>query len=302
MARPSRRRAAGRSSRAAETRSSRRRRARARRWPVPGGDRPALSGARRGKDITGATRVVYVSPLKALAVDIAQNLERPLQEIGVVARELGFEPPPISVAVRTGDTPHAQRTQMLRQRPSLVVTTPESLYLLLTSARGRDALTHGRNGHRRRDPRASRATSAARTWRSAWSGSRRCARGGRCGLACSATQRPSRSSARLLVGDRPPPAVVDVGHQRNLDLALELPEGELEAVVSADQFGDVVDRIAALVREHRTTLVFVNTRYLAERVAHQLGERLGDDVVVAHHGSLSRIGASASKIACAPVI
>src|SRR5437868_11798312 len=93
---------------------------------------------------------------------------------------------------------------------------------------------------------------------------------------------------RLLVGDRPAPAVVDVGHRRDLDLALELPEGELEAVASAEQLGDVLDRIAELVREHRTTLVFVNTRSLAERLAHQLGERLGDDVVAAHHGSLSR--------------
>jgi ATP-dependent Lhr-like helicase len=93
---------------------------------------------------------------------------------------------------------------------------------------------------------------------------------------------------QLLVGDRPAPAVVDVGHRRDLDLALELPEGELEAVASAEQLGDVLDRIAALVRQHRTTLVFVNTRSLAERLAHQLGERLGDDVVSAHHGSLSK--------------
>src|SRR5437868_9963467 len=93
---------------------------------------------------------------------------------------------------------------------------------------------------------------------------------------------------RLLVGDRPAPAVVDVGHRRDLDLALELPDGELEAVASAEQLGDVLDCIARLVRQHRTTLVFVNTRSLAERLAHQLGERLGDDVVAAHHGSLSR--------------
>src|SRR5437868_11993559 len=93
---------------------------------------------------------------------------------------------------------------------------------------------------------------------------------------------------RLLVGDRPAPAVVDVGHRRDLDVALELPEGELEAVASAEQLADVLDRIAAHVRDHRTTLVFVNTGRLAERMAHQLGERLGDDVVAAHHGSLSK--------------
>jgi ATP-dependent helicase Lhr and Lhr-like helicase len=107
-------------------------------------------------------------------------------------------------------------------------------------------------------------------------------------IGLSATQRPIEVVGQLLVGDRPPPAVVDVGHRRDLDLALELPEGELEAVASAEQLGDVLDRIAALVRQHRTTLVFVNTRSLAERLAHQLGERLGDDVVSAHHGSLSK--------------
>ena len=107
-------------------------------------------------------------------------------------------------------------------------------------------------------------------------------------IGLSATQRPIETVAGLLVGDRPLPAIVDSGHQRALDLAIELPEGELEAVASAEQMGDVLDRIATLVQEHRTTLVFVNTRSLAERLAHQLGERLGDDVVAAHHGSLSK--------------
>src|SRR5207302_1543879 len=107
-------------------------------------------------------------------------------------------------------------------------------------------------------------------------------------IGLSATQRPIDVVGKLLVGDRPPPAVVDVGHRRDLDLALELPDGELEAVASAEQLGDVLDCIARLVRQHRTTLVFVNTRSLAERLAHQLGERLGDDVVAAHHGSLSK--------------
>ncbi|MDQ4068715.1 MAG: hypothetical protein M3203_04445, partial [Actinomycetota bacterium] len=107
-------------------------------------------------------------------------------------------------------------------------------------------------------------------------------------IGLSATQRPIETVGRLLVGNRPLPAVVDVGHQRDLDIALELPEGELEAVASQEQMADVLDRISALVRQHRTTLVFVNTRRLAERFAHQLGERLGDDVVAAHHGSLSK--------------
>ena len=107
-------------------------------------------------------------------------------------------------------------------------------------------------------------------------------------IGLSATQRPIETVARLLVGDRPLPQIVDAGHQRDLDLAIELPDGELEAIASAEQMADVLDQIASHVREHRTTLVFVNTRSLAERVAHQLGERLGDDVVAAHHGSLSK--------------
>ncbi len=240
-----------------------------------------------GQDIAGATRVVYVSPLKALAVDIAQNLERPLAEIAQVATELGQAPAPITVAVRTGDTAPAQRTQMLRLRPNLVVTTPESLYLLLTSPRGREAL------HTVQTVIVDEIHAVARDKRGAHLAlslerlEALCERHPvRIGL--SATQRPIEIVGRLLVGDRPLPAVVNVGHQRDMDLALELPEGELEAVASKDQFGDVVNRISALVREHRTTLVFVNTRYLAERVAHQLGELLGDEVVAAHHGSLSR--------------
>jgi ATP-dependent Lhr-like helicase len=240
-----------------------------------------------GQDITGTTRVVYVSPLKALAVDIAQNLERPLAEIGAIATELGLEPAPITVAVRTGDTTASQRAQMIRQRPSLVVTTPESLYLLLTSPRGRDALQTVETVIVDEIHAVARDKRGAHLAISLERLEALCNRHPvRIGL--SATQRPIEVVGRLLVGDRPQPHVVDVGHQRNLDLALELPEGELEAVVSADQFSDVVDRISSLVQEHRTTLVFVNTRYLAERVAHQLGQRLGDDVVSAHHGSLSR--------------
>jgi len=240
-----------------------------------------------GQDIAGATRVVYVSPLKALAVDIAQNLERPLAEIGRLAIEMGHEPAPITVAVRTGDTTQAQRAQMLRQRPGLVVTTPESLYLLLTSTRGREALATVETVIVDEIHAVARDKRGAHLALSLERLEALCKRHPvRIGL--SATQRPIEVVGRLLVGDRPQPAVVDVGHQRDLDLALELPEGELEAVASKEQFSDVVDRIAALVQQHRTTLVFVNTRYLAERVAHQLGERLGDDVVSAHHGSLSK--------------
>ncbi|MFN2555399.1 MAG: DEAD/DEAH box helicase, partial [Nitriliruptorales bacterium] len=240
-----------------------------------------------GEPVEGIARVVYVSPLKALAVDIAENLQRPLREIAEVAAELGLDPPAITVAVRTGDTTSAERARMARRPPSFVVTTPESLYLLVTSASGRQALQtvdtvivdeiHAvardkRGSHLALTLERLEALCDTRPSR----------------VALSATQRPVETVARLLVGDRPLPAIVDAGHQRELDLAIELPEGELEAVASAEQVSDVLDRIAAHVKEHRTTLVFVNTRRLAERFAHQLGERLGDDVVAAHHGSLSK--------------
>ncbi|HEX2027475.1 MAG TPA: DEAD/DEAH box helicase, partial [Nitriliruptorales bacterium] len=240
-----------------------------------------------GEQIDGIARVAYVSPLRALAVDIAENLQRPLREIADVAAELGLRAPGIRVAVRTGDTPSAERARMARKPPSFVVTTPESLYLLVTSASGRAALhtvdtvivdeIHAVA----RDKRGSHLALTLERLEGLCD-----TRPQRVGL--SATQRPIDTLARLLVGDRPQPAIVDAGHQRDLDLRLELPDGELEAVASAEQISDVLDRIAAHVREHRTTLVFVNTRRLAERFAHQLGERLGDDVVAAHHGSLSK--------------
>ncbi|MGQ0803803.1 MAG: DEAD/DEAH box helicase [Actinomycetota bacterium] len=240
-----------------------------------------------GDPIDGTARVVYVSPLKALAVDIAENLERPLAEIAGVAAELGFDAPDIRIAVRTGDTTSSERARMVRTPPSFVITTPESLYLLVTSDSGRKALRTVETVivdeiHAvARDKRGSHLALTLERLEALCD-----ARPSR--VALSATQRPIETIARLLVGDRPLPAIVDAGHQRDLDLAIELPEGELEAVTSAEQMADVVDRIAAHVREHRTTLVFVNTRRLAERFAHQLGEKLGDDVVSAHHGSLSK--------------
>ncbi len=240
-----------------------------------------------GADVEVGARVVYVSPLRALAVDIAENLQRPLAEIAGVAAEMGFSPPNIRVAVRTGDTTSAARSLMVRKPPSFVVTTPESLYLLVTSERGREALRSVETVivdeiHAvARDKRGSHLALTLERLEALCD-----QRPLRIGL--SATQRPIETIGRLLVGDRTLPAVVDVGHQRTADLGLELPDGELEAVASAEQLSDVLDRIAALVSQHRTTLVFVNTRRLAERLAHQLGERLGDDVVAAHHGSLSK--------------
>jgi ATP-dependent helicase Lhr and Lhr-like helicase len=241
-----------------------------------------------GRAIEDATRVVYLSPLKALAVDIHTNLEEPLDEIAEVARELGNEPAPITVAVRTGDSTSHERQMMVRRPPNLLVTTPESLYLYLTAERSRATLEtvetvivdeiHALI----RDKRGSHLTLSLERLQAVTGRSPV-----RIGL--SATVRPVETAARLLVGrDESFPAVVDGGHRRPVELSLEQPDGELEAALSGDQFGEILDRIAGHVAEHRTTLVFVNTRKLSERVAHELGERLGQDQVAAHHGSLSR--------------
>jgi ATP-dependent helicase Lhr and Lhr-like helicase len=241
-------------------------------------------------------QVAYVSPLKALAVDIHQNLEAPLREIAEVAAELGLDPPHIRVAVRTGDTAASERAAMLRRPPNLLVTTPESLYLLVTAERSRAMLegvqtvildeVHAVAGNKRG---SHLVLTLERLQHVAATPPQR--------IGLSATQRPIDAIARLLVGagpDRSNPdgsprcAIVDVGHRRALDLALELPDDELGAVASAEQMAEIIDRIAQHVQSHRTTLVFVNTRRLAERIAHQIGERLGEDQVAAHHGSLSK--------------
>jgi ATP-dependent helicase Lhr and Lhr-like helicase len=249
-----------------------------------------------GAAIGTGPQVVYVSPLKALAVDIHQNLEAPLREIAEVAAELGLGAPDIRVAVRTGDTAASERAAMLKNPPNFLITTPESLYLLVTAERSRAMLggvesvivdeIHAVAGDKR-------GTHLVLTLERLEHIVARPPQ--RIGL--SATQRPIDTIARLLVGsgaDRsnvdgsPRCAIVDIGHQRDLDLALELPDDELGAVASAEQMAEIQRKIAEHVKGHRTTLVFVNTRRLAERVAHQLGELLGEDHVAAHHGSLSK--------------
>jgi ATP-dependent Lhr-like helicase len=241
-----------------------------------------------GDLIEGVTRVVYLSPLKALAIDVRINLDEPLAEIAEVARELGFDPAPITVAVRTGDSTSWERQLMVRRPPNLLVTTPESLYLYLTAERSRATLATVETvivdeiHALARDKRGSHLTlSLERLQAIAVRAPVR--------VGLSATVKPVEAAARLLVGAaEPAPAVVDGGHRRPLDLSLELPDGELEAAISGDYFAEILDRIAAHVAAHRTTLVFVNTRKLSEWVAHELGERLGQDRVAAHHGSLSR--------------
>ncbi len=241
-----------------------------------------------GEPIEGVARVVYLSPLKALAVDVHANLEQPLAEIAEVARELGYEPAPITVAVRTGDSTSWERQMMVRRPPNLLVTTPESLYLYLTAERSRatlaavDTVIVDEIHALARDKRGSHLTLSLERLGAVTE--RPPVR-----LGLSATVKPVETAARLLVGaGESLPTVVYSGHRRRRDLSLELPDGELEAAISGDQFGEILDRIGAHVARHRTTLVFVNTRKLSERVAHQLGERLGEEQVAAHHGSLSR--------------
>jgi ATP-dependent Lhr-like helicase len=250
----------------------------------------AYRAAERGEDIGGAVQVLYVSPLKALAVDIHQNLERPLAEIAEVARELGTAVPPITVAVRTGDTTAGARAAMVKTPPTFLVTTPESLYLLVTAERSRGVLggvstvivdeIHALA----RDKRGSHLAVTLERLEHLQLGRHP----QRIGL--SATQRPIEQTARLLTGagEGRRAAIVDCGHARDLKVRIELPETELSAVSSTEQFGEVIDRIAEHVRGHRTTLVFVNTRRMSERLAHLLGERLGPEQVAAHHGSLAK--------------
>ncbi len=258
------------------------------------------------------THVVYVSPLKALSNDIQINLQQPLSGIQKNLERFGFSGIEIRTFVRTGDTPAKDRAAMTKKPPHIVVTTPESLYILLTSESGRRMLSTVRtlivdeihamvddkrgshlslsierlealvaNGYAGLRPADSEA------------GQRPAHRLVRVGL--SATQKPIEEVARFLVGTRnidtdgsPRCTIIDTGHTRRLDLAIEVPSSPLESLMSNEVWEEIYDRIAALIREHKTTLVFVNTRRMAERVARHLGERLGDENVTAHHGSLAR--------------
>jgi ATP-dependent Lhr-like helicase len=231
--------------------------------------------------------VVYVSPLKALSSDIQKNLEAPLAGIREAAGELGIAVPELRTALRTGDSTPAVRAAIVRTAPHILITTPESLYLMLTSARARAGLRNVRTvivdevHALMRDKRGSHlALSLARLDALAER------RPQRVGL--SATVHPIQSAAHFLAGAGRSCAVVDVGHRRDLDLAIELPATDLQAVATNEQWSEIYDRLAALVGAHRTTLIFVNTRRMAERIAHHLSERLGEDRVAAHHGSLAK--------------
>ncbi|HVW38576.1 MAG TPA: DEAD/DEAH box helicase, partial [Pirellulales bacterium] len=251
--------------------------------------RQALEG-----QLTDETQVVYISPLKALSNDVRRNLETPLAQIRQYAAESGHELPPLRAMVRTGDTPSSERAKMLKQPPHILVTTPESLYLLLTAAKGREMLRHVRTvivdeiHALARDKRGSHLTLSLQRLAAL------CPTPPvRIGL--SATQRPIEEIARFLVGSHSVTpsgeaacSIVDVGHVRELDLAVEVPPSELSAVCSHETWAEIYQRLTELVMSHRSTLVFVNTRRMAERVCYRLSELLGENAVASHHGSLSR--------------
>src|SRR5215472_6519945 len=245
--------------------------------------RKALSG-----DLFDRTEVLYVSPLKALSNDIQKNLEIPLGEIFQLAGQRGLLMPEIRTAVRTGDTLAHERRAMLAHPPHILVTTPESLYILLTAAKSREILTTVESVivdeiHAVADDKRGAHLALSLERLDHLTGKRLT----RIGL--SATQKPIELIAHFLTGTgRSDPVIVQIGHRRELDLAIEVPGSELGPVASNEMWDEIYDRVAVLSAQHRSTLVFVNTRRLSERMAHHLSERLGKDSVAAHHGSLSR--------------
>jgi ATP-dependent Lhr-like helicase len=299
--------------------------------------RKALAG-----DLHDRTEVLYISPLKALGNDIQKNLEMPLGEILALAGERGLLMPEIRTAVRTGDTLPHERRAMLKRPPHILVTTPESLYILLTADKSRAilrdvetvivdeihavaddkrgahlALSLERLEALRRETLEMRLPSfppvipsVARDLGVAGAdenpGSLRQAKGRlssrsllgmttqeresrlvRIGL--SATQKPIEEVAHFLTGSgRADPVIVNIGHRRKLDLGIEVPPMPLGPVASNEMWDAIYDRLVTLVEQHRSTLVFVNTRRMVERMSHELGERMGEENVAAHHGSLSR--------------
>ena len=240
------------------------------------------------------TQVVYVSPLKALSNDIERNLQVPLKGIVEELQKLGLPEIKIKVLVRTGDTSTSERNAMIKHPPHILVTTPESLYLLLTSENGRKMLSdvdtaiideiHALFGNKRGSHLSlSLERLDALTKKDLI----------RVGL--SATQKPIEKVARFLIGNRPAKnidglncRIIDAGHKRELDLKIEVPRSPLNAVMSNEVWSEIYESLEELINEHNTTLIFVNTRRLAERMTHNLTERLGTEIVAAHHGSISK--------------
>ena len=237
-------------------------------------------------------RVLYVSPLKALSADIHKNLAEPRRAIRRLAEDSGLQATRITAAVRTGDTTQSERAAMLRTPPHILVTTPESLYLLLTAERSRQMLRtvrtvivdeiHAVIGTRRG---AHLALSLERL--------RHIADAPLLRIGLSATQKPIEEVGRFLLGHEANAAgarctIVDEGHRRAMDVAVEIPRSLLDTVMSQEVWEEYYDRLTVLIQSHRTTLVFVNTRRMAERLARHLSDRLGEEAVTAHHGSLSK--------------
>ena len=238
--------------------------------------------------LANETYVLYVSPLKALSNDIQKNLQEPLQGIADNLLEQQHSPVEIRAAVRTGDTPQSERTKMRKSPPHILVTTPESLFILLTSDSGREMLktvrtvivdeihavaANKRGTHLSLSLERLQALSQQTITR----------------IGLSATQKPIDEIARFLIGNRDEYCnIIDSGHVRQRDLAIEIPGSPLEAVMSGEVWQELYERLAKLTEEHSTTLIFVNTRRLAERAARFLAERIGEENVTAHHGSLAR--------------
>ena len=258
--------------------------------------RKALAG-----QLSDRTEVLYVSPLKALGNDIQKNLELPLGEILALAGARGLLMPEIRTAVRTGDTLMQERRAMLKRPPHILVTTPESLYILLTADKSRAILRDVETVivdeiHAVADDKRGAHLALSLERLDALTHRRPL----RIGL--SATQKPIEEVARFLTGTRDreglatgredasddDAVIVNVGHKRKIDLAVEVPPMPLGPVASNEMWDAIYDRLVELVNQHRSTLVFVNTRRMAERIAHELGGRIGEENVAAHHGSLSR--------------
>ncbi len=240
-------------------------------------------------DLLDQTEVLYISPLKALGNDVQKNLEIPLGEIFELSRQRGYLMPEIRTAVRTGDTLMHERRAMQKRPPHILVTTPESLYILLTAAKSRELLRtvttvivdeiHAvaddkRGSHLAVSLERLEALTPQPPIR----------------IGLSATQKPIELIGEFLAGGgRPKPVIVEISQRREIDLAVEVPSSEIGPIASNEMWEEIYRRISGLVEQHRSTLIFVNTRRLAERVAHHLGGILGNDVVASHHGSLSRL-------------
>src|SRR4051794_30670890 len=239
-------------------------------------------------ELKDETQIVYVSPLKALSNDIRKNLEAPIAGIRENLQRQGLPDVDVRTFVRTGDTPAGERQKMSRRPPHIVVTTPESLYILLGSESGRKMLATTRpvivdEIHAVAPNKRGSHLAVSLERLNALVGGKLL----RIGL--SATQNPIEEVARFLVGTEGGDcAIVDSGHKRERDLAIEVPESPLDAVMSHEVWEQVYRRLAALVEQHRTTLIFVNTRRLSERVTKRLSELVGEANVAAHHGSLAK--------------